>query len=155
MPLGNGSLVSTESEVLEEYKNVPKNHIVVDRDNEGVETLEGLDFTKYVEVEYLTPEQAKKLAAEVLAEERPVDYSYIERMKKEGVSEALAVGAFKGRFGGNESRTKFFLNSKFYYGSDAPTPLDRLIKAVEEDTMPECIEMLEGTKDGLDRGDHF
>ena len=54
--------------------------------------MEGVDFTKYVEVEYLTPEQAKKLAAEVLAEERPVDYSYIERMKKEGGSEAIAVG---------------------------------------------------------------
>ena len=36
MPLGNGSLVSTESEGLEEDKNVPKDHFVVDSDNEGV-----------------------------------------------------------------------------------------------------------------------
>ncbi len=76
-------------------------------------------------------------------------------MKEEGVTEELAIKAFVGRFGGNESQTRFFLNSDFYYGSDAPTPLTRLFKAREEDSFAECIEMIEGTKISWDLGDHF
>ena len=153
MSLRNGSdsapaiqALSDYSECSEERKNVEDDEIV---------TLEGIDFTKFVEVPAITPEEAQKLAAEVRAKERPLDYRYIERMKTEGVTEDLAVKAFIGMFRGNEAQTKFFLNADFYYGSDAPTPLDRLTKAVEEDKIQDCIVMLEGTKNGLDHGDHF
>lgn len=137
---------SEDSQFSEERNNAEDDEIV---------TLEGVDFTKFVDVQALTPDQAKKLAAEVRAKERPLNYRYIERMKTEGVTEDLAIKAFIGMFRGNEAQTKFFLNADFYYGSDAPTPLDRLTKAVEEDKIHECIVMLEGTKDGLDHGDHF
>lgn len=80
---------------------------------------------------------------------------YIDQMKKERVTVELAIKAFAGRFGGNESRIKFFLNADFYYGSDAPTPLARLIRAFEDDTISECIEMIEGTKISWYQGVHF
>ena len=76
-------------------------------------------------------------------------------MKKDGVTEELATMAFIGRFEGNRAQTVFFLNSDFYYGSDARTPLDRLRKAIIPDTIPECIELIEGTTEGLEQGDHF
>lgn len=118
-------------------------------------TLQGENFERFGELKFIEEEDAKRLAAEEKANLRPIEYRYIEQMKKEGVTEELAVKAFIGRFGGNEVRTKFFLNSDFYYGSDAPTPLDRLKKAIIEDKTLECIEMLEGTKISLDYGDHF
>ncbi len=117
--------------------------------------LQGENLERLGELDYITPERAKILAAEARAKERPIDYKYIEQMKREGVTEDLAVKAFIGRFGGNKTQTQFFLTSDFYYGSDAPTPLDRLKKAILEDTVPECIEMLEGTKESLHRGNHF
>lgn len=155
MPYGNGTFDSSEIETLEEEQSDSKDAIAPDRASQEVEPLEGEDFTKYVDVRFMTAEEAKVKAAECRAEERPIDYRYIEQMIKEGVTEELAVKAFVGSFGGNEYQTKFFLNSRFYYGSDAPTPLDRLRKAVQEDRIAECIAMLEGTKEGLERGDHF
>ena len=152
MPFDNG--FETPSEFLKHRESSVSAEEPTDVDDE-IRTLEGIDFTKFVEVPTITPEEARKLAAEVRAKERPVDYNYIERMKTEGVTEELAIKAFIGKFRGNEAQTRFFLNADFYYGSDAPTPLDRLTKAVQEDTIDECILMLEGTKDGLDRGDHF
>lgn len=124
-------------------------------DVQEIETLEGVDITKYVDVEYISPEEVRRLAAEVRAKERPIDYEFIEKMKADGVTEELAVKAFIGRFRGNEAQTRFFLNADFYYGSETRTPLAQLVKAAKEDTMTECIEMLEETRDGLDRGDHF
>lgn len=154
MPYDNGIGTSEEFEALDENPDFSEESIVTNNDEE-VETLEGVDFTKFVDVEYLTPDDIKRIEAEAKAKERPVDYRYIERMKSEGVTEELAVKAFIGRFYGNEARTRFFLNSDFYYGSDAPTPLDRLEKAIREDAIPECVEMLEGTKISFDYGDHF
>ncbi len=153
MPLGNGSVVTSVLPTIEVEENVAKECCVSDIEEVG--TLEGVDFTKFVKVEYVTPDEAKRLAEESRARERPIDYQYIEQMEKEGVTEEIAVRAFVGRFGGNENQTKFFLNSRFYYGSDAPTPLDRLRKAVAEGTIPECIETLEQTKEALERGAHF
>ena len=103
----------------------------------------------------MSPEEARRDAEEARELERPIDYQYIDLMKKEGVTKELAVKAFAGIFCGNEEQTQFFLNSDFYYGSDAPTPLDRLKKTIAEDSVAECIEMLGGTKRGLDYGDHF
>ncbi len=153
MPFGNGFEVSTELPRLEGDTSAQKELVVVY--DENVETIQGVDFTKFVKVEYLSPEDIEKAQVEVRAKERPVDYQYIERMKKEGVTEELAVKAFVGRFYGNEDMTRFFLNSDFYYGSDAPTPMDKLIKAIKEDTIPECIDMLEATKVSFEYGDHF
>lgn len=158
MPLGNGIAKSPHFLKLHEDKDSTKKALViddVDEDAEDVEVLEGVDFTKYVDVVYITPEQAEKRAAAAKAKERPVDYRYVDQMKREGVTEELAVKAFVGRFGGNEPRTRFFLNSDFYYGSEAPTPLTRLIKAFEEDTISECIEMIEGTRISWYQGAHF
>lgn len=124
-------------------------------EDDETKVLEGVDFTKFVDVPTMTLDEARKLAAEVRAKERPVDFHYIEQMKTKGVTEELAIKAFIGKFRGNEPQTRFFLNADFYYGSDAPTPLDRLTKAVKENTILDCIAMLEATKDGLDRGDHF
>lgn len=155
MPFENGSVLPRETSACDDDKSVQAEIVLVDYEDKKVETLEGVDFTKFVDVEYVTPEQAKKLAEESRARERPIDYRFIEQMRTEGVSEELAIKAFVGRFGGNVRQTQFFLNSRFYYGSDAPTPLDRLRKAVAEDAIPECIEMLEETKEGLERGDHF
>lgn len=120
-----------------------------------VETMEGDDLSKIEGVRFMSPEEARRDAEEARELERPIDYRYIDLMKKEGVTEELAVKAFVGIFCGNENQTQFFLTSDFYYGSDAPTPLDRLKKAIAEDSVDECIEMLEGTKRGLDYGDHF
>ena len=154
MAYGNGFGTSTEFQALSENTETGEN--VVNKDGtEDVLTLEGEDLAKVYGAKFISPEEAEQRAAEARALERPIDYRYIEQMKKDGVTEELAVKAFVGRFRGNEVRTKFFLNSDFYYGSDAPTPLDRLKKAVAEGTVPECIEMLEGTKQGLDYGDHF
>ena len=83
----------------------------------------------------MTSKEAKRYAQEAEDNERPVDYQYIDQMKKKGVSEELAVKAFVGLFGGNEKRTQFFLKSHFYYGSDAPSPLDRLKKALSDGNM--------------------
>lgn len=155
MPRDNGTLYAKELPTPEQGKALPDEPVVVADESENIQVLEGQDFTKYVEVKYITPEEAIKRATAAKAKERSIDYQYIDQMKKYGVSEDLAIKAFIGRFGGNEDRTQFFLNSKFYYGSDAPTPLDRLRKAINEDTIPECIELLEGTKNALDQGDHF
>ena len=154
MAYGNGFGTSTEFQAISENSETEEK--VVNNDGtEDVLTLEGEDLEKVYGAKYMSPEEAEQSAAEARALERPIDYHYIEQMKKDGVTEELAVKAFLGRFRGNEGRTKFFLNSDFYYGSDAPTPIDRLKKAVAEGTMSECIEMLEGTKRGLDYGDHF
>ena len=120
-----------------------------------VETMEGDDLSKIEGARFMSPEEARRDAEEARELERPINYHYIDLMKKEGVTEELAVKAFAGIFCGNENQTQFFLTSDFYYGSDAPTPLDRLKKAIAEDSVAECIEMLEGTKRGLDYGDHF
>lgn len=152
MAFDNGFGISNESQALTgqtDTRDVPVVAV------EEVETLEGVDITKYIDVKQITPEEAKRLAAEVRAKERPIDFKFIEKMKAEGVTEELAVKAFKGRFRDNEAQTRFFLNADFYYGSDAPTPLTQLVKAVKEETLTEYIELLEGTRDGLDRGDHF
>ena len=137
--------VDEEATVVDE-EVVPEDEII---------TLEGESLEKYGELEFITPEEAKILEAEARAKLRPVDYKYIERMKEEGVTEELAIKAFVGLFGGNEARTEFFLNGDFYYGSDAPTPLARLKKAITDDKIPECIDMLEGTSESLAWGDHF
>ncbi len=155
MPLDNGVLNAKEFRTTEYGQTLPEESLVGVEKNENIQVLEGEDFTKYVDVEYNTREDALKRATAAKAKERSIDYRYIDQMKQHGVTEDLAIKAFVGRFGGNEDRTQFFLNSKFYYGSDAPTPLDRLRKAVNEDTIPECIELLEGTKIALDQGDHF
>lgn len=156
MPADDHNVISNNRHVPNKDPDFKEESIVYDDDHQkAVRILEGVDFTKYVEVEYITPEVAKRLAAESKERERPIDYRYIEQMKKEGVTEELAIMAFIGRFEGNRAQTEFFLNSDFYYGSDAPTPLDRLRKAIIADTIPECIELLEGTKEGLERGDHF
>lgn len=155
MPYDNGIGTSPESHALDENPDNKDESVVTCDDEEEVKTLEGVDFTKFVDVEYLSQDEIKKIETEARAKERSVDYRYIERMKTEGVTEDLAVKALVGRFYGNEARTRFFLNSDFYYGSDAPTPLDRLEKAIREDAIPECIEMLEGTKISFDYGDHF
>ena len=154
MAHGNDSGTSTEVHVRSENTDTEEN--VVNNDGtEDVMTLEGEDLEKVYGAKFMSPEEAEQDAAEARALERPIDYRYIEQMKKDGVTEELAVKAFVGRFCGNETQTKFFLNSDFYYGSDAPTPLARLKKAVAEGTVSECLEMLEGTKRGLDYGDHF
>ena len=154
MAYGNGFGTSTEFQALSENPETGEN--VVDNDGaEDVVTLEGEDLEKVYGAKFMSAEEAEQSAAEARALVRPIDYRYIEQMKKDGVTEELAVKAFVGRFRGNEGRTKFFLNSDFYYGSDAPTPLDRLKKAVAEGTVSECIEMLEGTKRSLDYGGHF
>ena len=152
MPYGNG--FGAADEIRGPSENSEPSDEIVNADDK-VKTLEGVDFTKFVEVQYLTKDEAKKRATSALEKERPVDYRYIERMKRDGVSEDLAIKAFVGRFGGNESQTRFFLNADFYYGSDAPTPLTRLIKAREDDTFAECIELIEDTKISWDYGDHF
>ena len=154
MAYGNGFGTSTEFEALSENSETEEKVVNTDG-TEDVVTLEGEDLVEVYGAKFMSPEEAEQAAAEARARQRPIDYRYIEQMKKDGVTEELAVKAFLGRFGGNEGETKFFLNSDFYYGSDAPTPLDRLKKAVAEGTMSECIEMLEGTKQGLDYGDHF
>ena len=155
MPLDNGILNPKEFRTTEQGLTLTEESFVVVEKNKSIQVLEGEDFTEYVDVKYNTPDDALKRATEAKAKERPIEYKYIDQMKKHGVTEYLAIKAFVGRFGGNEDRTQFFLNSKFYYGSDAPTPLDRLRKAVNEDTIPECIELLEWTKIALDQGDHF
>ncbi len=156
MSTDNYSLITNNVHVPTENLDFDEESSLVEEDhNANVRILEGVDFTQFVDVEYITPEEAKRLAAESRERERPIDYRYIEQMKKEGVTEELAIMAFIGRFEGNRAQTEFFLNSDFYYGSDAPTPLDRLRKAILEDTIPECLELLEGTKEGLERGDHF
>ena len=155
MPLDNGILNAKKFRTTEHGQTLPEKSIVGVEKSENIQVLEGEDFTKYVDVKYNTHEDALKRAAAAKSKERSIDYRYIDQMKKHGVTEDLAIKAFVGRFGGNEDRTQFFLNSKFYYGTDAPTPLDRLRKAVNEDTIPEYIELLEGTKIALDQGDHF
>ena len=150
--VSNNVDVSTEDFEFDEETTVSDGEVVQE---DEIITLEGESVEKYGELEFITPEKAKILEAEAIAKERPVDYKYIEQMKNEGVTDELAVKAFIGRFGGNRTRTEFFLNGDFYYGSDAPTPLSRLRKAIIEDKIPECIEMLEGTKISLEYGDHF
>ena len=155
MPFGNRNETSKEFPALSQNKEPPDESDVVDEFDDEVEVFEGVDFTKFVNVRIPTKEEAEKRAALMKAKVRPINYVYIEQMKREGVSEELAIKAFIGRFGGNESQTKFFLNADFYYGSDAPTPLTRLIKAREENTLAECIELIEDTKISWDYGDHF
>ena len=155
MALDNGIVTSTELVALDDSSCSCDEQVPVVNQNEDVITIEGEDLSKIPRVKFLSPEDVLRDVEEARALERPIDYRYIEQMKKEGVTEELAIKAFVGRFRGNEDQTQFFLNSDFYYGSDAPTPLDRLKKAIEEDKVSECIEMLEGTKISLDFGDHF
>ena len=150
--VSNNVHVRTEDFEFDEETTVSNDEAVQE---DEIITLEGENLEKYGELEFITPERAKILEAEARAKLRPVDYKYIERMKEEGVTEELAIKAFVGLFGGNEARTEFFLNGDFYYGSDAPTPLARLKKAITEDKIAECIDMLEGTSESLSWGDHF
>ncbi len=155
MAVDNSIVTSKELITLDDSSCSSDEHVHLVNEDEDVKTLEGDDLSKIPVVKFLSPEEAVRDAEEARSLERPIDYRYIEQMKKEGVSEELAIKAFVGRFCGNEDQTQFFLNSDFYYGRDAPTPLDRLKKAVAEDTVSECIEMLEGTKISLEFGDHF
>ncbi len=124
-------------------------------DTEEIIFLEGKDFTEGLDIRSPSTEELEKIVAEDEAAIRPVDHIYIERMKKEGVTEDLAVKAFIGLFGGSESETRTFLNSKFYSWTEAPTPLDKLAQAIQQGTMAECIELLEGTEISLSWGEYI
>ena len=114
-------------------------------EHEEIRYLEGVDFTIGLDIKELTQEEVEQMAAEAKAKERPVDQGYVEKMKKEGVTEDLAIKAFIGLFGGNESEARFFLNSNFYRWTDAPSPIDQLKKAVKEGKMTECVARIEDT----------
>ena len=123
-------------------------------EHEEIRCLEGVDFTIGLDIKPLTPEEVEQMAEEARAKNRPVDQKYIEQMKKEGVTEDLAIKAFIGLFGGNESLARFFLNSNFYSWTNAPSPIDQLKTAVEKGKMTECVDRIEGTYISWSWGDY-
>lgn len=115
MASGNSIGGSMEFQAFDKHRDSTEETVLVnDDDEEDVETMEGVDFTKFVDVEYLSLADIERIDAEARAKESPVDYRYIDQMKREGVTEELAVKAFVGRFFGNEVRTRFFLKSDFF-----------------------------------------
>ena len=147
----------TPERILETLSNEPNGSNDSARPNEKtdeIRCLEGVDFTIGLDITPLTPEEVEQMAEEARAKKRPVDQYYIEQMKNEGVTEDLAIKAFIGLFGGNESLARFFLNSNFYSWTDAPSPIDQLKKAVEEGEMTECVDRIKGTYISWSWGDY-
>ena len=154
MGLNDGN---TPERTLEALSNEPSGNNDSTRPNEKTDEiryLEGVDFTIGLDITPLTPEEIEQIAEEARSKKRPVDQYYIEQMKNEGVTEVLAIKAFIGLFGGNESLARFFLNSNFYSWTDAPSPIDQLKKAVEEGKMTECVDRIEGTYISWSWGDY-
>lgn len=138
----------TSDRSIEALSNDPSGSNDSARPNEKTDEiryLEGVDFTIGLDIKPLTPQEVEQMAAEAKAKERPVDQDYIEQMRKEGVTEDLAIKAFIGLFGGNESLTRFFLNSNFYGWTDAPSPIDQLKKSANEGSLTECVGRIEET----------
>lgn len=81
MPLDNGILNVKEFRPTEQGQTLPEESLVGVEKNENIQVLEGEDFTKYVDVEYNTREDALKRATAAKAKERSIDYRYIDQMK--------------------------------------------------------------------------
>ena len=145
MSLNDGNTPEQTLEALSNKSSGSTDSARPKEEPEEIRCLEGVDFTIGLDIKPLTPEEVEQMAEEARAKNRPVDQKYIEQMKKEGVTEDLAIKAFIGLFGGNESEARFFLNSNFYSWTDAPSPIDQLKKAVKEDKMTECVDRIEGT----------
>lgn len=52
-------------------------------------------------------------------------------------------------------QARIFLESRFYYGSQAPSPIDRLNLAYKEGTLDECLSLIKGTFTAVQQGAHF
>ena len=147
----------TPERTLESRSNEPCGSNDSPRPKEEIEKircLEGVDFTVGLDIKALTPEECEQISAEFVARLRPNDQRYIEQMKKEGVTEDIAVKAFIGWFADNESEARFFLNSNFYGWTDAPSPIDQLKKAVKEDNMTKYVDLIEGSYTSWSLGEY-
>ena len=63
-------------------------------DDDELITLEGENFARFGELAYIEREEAERSEEEARVAIEPVDYKFVEQMKKEGVSEEPAVSAF-------------------------------------------------------------
>lgn len=154
MSLNDGYAQERTLEALSNEPSGSNDSARAKKKTDEIRYLEGVDFTIGLDITPLTPEEVKQMAEEARAKKRPVDQYYIEQMKNEGVTDDLAIKAFIGLFGGNESLARFFLNSNFYSWTDAPSPIDQLKKAVEEGKMTECVDRIEGTYISWSWGDY-
>lgn len=69
--------------------------------DDGLMTFEAAYFARCGKLKYIEREEAKRAEEKARVTLRPMYYKYIEQMKKEGVSDELAVKAFIGRPAGN------------------------------------------------------
>lgn len=63
--------------------------------------------------------------------------------------------AFKVLFFDDTDAARVFLESRFYYGSHAPSPFDRLNLAYKDDTLDECLSLIKATFVAVEQGAHF
>ena len=63
--------------------------------------------------------------------------------------------AFKVLFSNDKDAARVFLESRFYYGSHAPSPFDRLNLAYQDDTLDQCLSLIKGTFVAVEQGAHF
>ena len=65
--------------------------------------------------------------------------------------------AFKVLFFNDTDAARVFLESRFYYGSDDPSPFDRLNLAYtdKDDTLDDCLSLIQDTFVAVEQGAHF
>lgn len=63
--------------------------------------------------------------------------------------------AFKVLFDDDVDETRFFLESRFYYGSQAPSPIERLNFALEKENLADCLSLIKETFLAIEQGAHF
>ncbi len=74
---------------------------------------------------------------------------------QEDLQTDTVADAFKALFGDNKEEACVFLESRFYYGSQAPSPIDRLNLACKEGTLNDSLSLIRGTYEALQQGAHF
>ncbi len=86
---------------------------------------------------------------------------YIEGLKNRNFSDNLSeeaelvAEALKGLFNNNKEEALVFLNSKIYYGSKTPSPIERLRLAYKRNKLDKYVVLLRETVIAYDQGAHF
>lgn len=76
-------------------------------------------------------------------------------LRPEKIVEAFKIMFFDSSDQDRLEQARIFLESRFYYGSQAPSPIDRLNLAYQDGTLDECLSLIKSTFTAVQQGAHF
>ena len=88
-------------------------------------------------------------------------HPYIEELNSRNFSKDISEEAeliaytLKGLFNDSKEEALVFLNSKIYFGSKSPSPIERLKSAHKRGKLDKFVELLKQTIFAYDQGAHF